>query len=38
VENFGGDGYFATRVGKHGNEGMIGRYVKESGERIFQVT
>ena len=25
------DGYFASTVGKHGDEGMIGRYVKEQG-------
>lgn len=26
---FWSDGYFASTVGKHGNEGMIARYVKE---------
>ena len=26
------DGYFASTVGKHGNEEMIGRYVKSQGE------
>ena len=25
------DGYFASTVGKHGNEEMIGKYVKEQG-------
>jgi REP element-mobilizing transposase RayT len=25
------DGYFASTVGKHGNEGMIGKYVKSQG-------
>jgi putative transposase len=26
------DGYFASTVGKHGNEDMIGNYVKKQGE------
>jgi putative transposase len=26
------DGYFASRVGKHGDEGMITQYVKEQGK------
>jgi REP element-mobilizing transposase RayT len=26
------DGYFASTVGKHGNENMIGKYVKSQGE------
>lgn len=26
------DGYFASTVGKHGNENMIGRYVKNQGK------
>ena len=26
------DGYFASTVGKHGNENMIGKYVKNQGE------
>ena len=26
------DGYFATTVGKHGNEGMISQYVKKQGK------
>lgn len=26
------DGYFASTVGKHGNEDMIGNYVKNQGE------
>jgi putative transposase len=25
------DGYFASTVGKHGNEDMIGKYVKNQG-------
>jgi putative transposase len=28
---FWSDGYFASTVGKHGNEGMISNYVKEQG-------
>jgi len=28
---FWSDGYFASTVGKHGNEAMIGDYVKEQG-------
>jgi len=28
---FWSDGYFATTVGKHGDEAMIGRYVKSQG-------
>lgn len=28
---FWSDGYFASTVGKHGNENMIGKYVKEQG-------
>jgi putative transposase len=27
------DGYFASTVGKHGDEGMIGRYVKNQGRQ-----
>ena len=27
------DGYFASTVGKHGNEQMIGRYVKDQGHK-----
>jgi putative transposase len=34
---FWSDGYFATTVGKHGNEGMIGRYVKEQGKEYFKL-
>lgn len=26
------DGYYASTVGKHGNETMIGKYVKQQGE------
>jgi len=29
---FWSDGYFADTVGKHGDEGMIGRYVKNQGK------
>lgn len=29
---FWGDGYFASSVGKHGDETMIGRYVKNQGK------
>ena len=29
---FWSDGYFASTVGKHGNEGMIGEYVKKQGQ------
>ena len=28
---FGSDGYFASTVGKHGDESMIGNYVKNQG-------
>lgn len=28
---FWSDGYFASTVGKHGNEAMIGDYVKNQG-------
>ena len=28
---FWSDGYFASTVGKHGDEGMIGKYVKNQG-------
>jgi len=27
------DGYFASTVGKHGNEDMIGKYVKNQGQQ-----
>ncbi len=27
------DGYFSSTVGKHGDEGMIGKYVKEQGKK-----
>ena len=30
------DGYFASTVGKHGNERMIGNYVKEQGQAYHQ--
>ena len=29
---FWADGYFASTVGKHGNENMIGKYVKSQGK------
>jgi len=29
---FWSDGYFASTVGKHGDEEMIGRYVKNQGK------
>ena len=32
---FWSDGYFASSVGKHGDEAMIGKYVKGQGE-IYQ--
>ena len=31
------DGYFASTVGKHGNENMISKYVKEQGEEYKQL-
>ena len=34
---FWSDGYFATTVGKHGNEGVIGRYVKSQGKEYFKL-
>jgi REP element-mobilizing transposase RayT len=27
------DGYFVSTVGKHGNESMIGKYVKNQGKK-----
>jgi putative transposase len=30
------DGYFASTVGKHGDEAMIGRYVKSQGGGTYQ--
>lgn len=38
---FWSDGYFASTVGKHGDEGMIGRYVQKQGQeykRLHQVS
>ncbi|CCW32082.1 transposase (fragment) [Xenorhabdus nematophila F1] len=32
------DGYFASTVGKHGDEQMIGRYVQNQGKKISQTT
>ena len=34
---FGTDGYFASTVGKHGNEEMIGKYVKNQGGEYQQI-
>ena len=31
------DGYFASTVGKHGDEGMIGKYVKNQGDEYQQL-
>ena len=34
---FWSDGYFASTVGKHGNEQMIAKYVKEQGDTYSQL-
>ena len=34
---FWSDGYFASTVGKHGDEQMIGRYVKDQGKEYKQI-
>jgi REP element-mobilizing transposase RayT len=34
---FWSDGYFASTVGKHGNEDMIARYVKNQGNEYFKL-
>ena len=34
---FWSDGYFASTVGKHGDEGMIASYVKKQGKRYQQL-
>jgi putative transposase len=34
---FWSDGYFASTVGKHGDEGMSARYVKEQGNESLQL-
>ena len=34
---FWSDGYFASTVGKHGDEGMIARYVKEQGKEYLKL-
>jgi putative transposase len=34
---FWSDGYFASTVGKHGDEGMIARYVKGQGKDYLQL-
>jgi putative transposase len=31
------DGYFASTVGKHGDEGMIARYVKDQGKDYLKL-
>ena len=34
---FWSDGYFASTVGKHGDEGMIAKYVKNQGNEYLQL-
>jgi REP element-mobilizing transposase RayT len=34
---FWSDGYYASTVGKHGDEGMIGKYVKEQGKEYLKL-
>ena len=34
---FWSDGYFASTVGKHGDEGMIARYVKKQGQEYLRL-
>jgi putative transposase len=34
---FWSDGYFASTVGKHGDEGMIARYVQQQGNEYLQL-
>jgi putative transposase len=34
---FWSDGYYASTVGKHGDEGMIARYVKEQDKEYLQL-
>ena len=34
---FWSDGYFVSIVGKHGDEKMIGKYVKNQGSKDYQV-
>jgi putative transposase len=34
---FWSDGYFASTVGKHGDEGMIARYVQNQGNEYLQL-
>ena len=34
---FWSDGYFVSTVGKHGDENMIGKYVKNQGSKDYQV-
>jgi len=34
---FWSDGYFASTVGKHGDEGMIAKYVKNQGNEYLKL-
>jgi putative transposase len=34
---FWSDGYFASTVGKHGDEGMIAKYVKNQGKEYLKL-
>ena len=34
---FWSDGYFVSTVGKHGDEAMIGKYVKSQGSKDYQI-
>jgi putative transposase len=34
---FWSDGYFASTVGKHGDEGMISKYVKNQGKEYLKL-
>ena len=34
---FWSDGYFASTVGKHGDEGMIAKYVKKQGKEYLEL-
>ena len=34
---FWSDGYFASTVGKHGNENMIAKYVKDQGQEYTKL-
>lgn len=37
VGEFWADGYFASTVGKHGDEHMIGKYVKNQGNEYTKL-